>query len=96
MLDWPCHPRGQIKRSLYGGEAGEFVKIDSAVCLLVKKSGSFSQFLLESTFITKFDRNSTLKWNVFTFFHRFKVFYLSFSESERLYVFRYYTTICFD
>lgn len=35
MLDWPCHFRGQIKRSLCGGDAGEFVKSDSAVCVYV-------------------------------------------------------------
>ena len=33
MLDWPCHSRGQIKRSLCRGEAGEFVHGDLAVCL---------------------------------------------------------------
>lgn len=32
MLDWPCHSRGQIKRSLCGGEAGEFVHGDLAAC----------------------------------------------------------------
>lgn len=35
MLDWPCHCRGQIKRSLCGGQAGEFVHGNLAVCPLV-------------------------------------------------------------
>lgn len=34
MLDWPRHSRGQIKRSLCRGEAGEFVHGDLAVCPL--------------------------------------------------------------
>lgn len=34
-LAWPCHFRGQIKRSLYRGEAGEFVHGDLTVCVLV-------------------------------------------------------------
>lgn len=50
MLDWPCHSRGQIKRSLCRGAAGEFVQGDLVVYPLVKHvAHSLLFFLLKES-----------------------------------------------
>lgn len=66
MLDWPCHSRGQIKRSFFGGEAGEFVQDDLAAGLLVQNAAHCLLFGRDDRELLKeLDSCWVLKWHFF-------------------------------